>query len=205
MVEQIVNGGFETGSDTSHAPPWVLSGPLRDNSTSHTGTWSVNIYSQQAYQSIGNIPVNNMTHFNLWAKMSAGNDPNTYVRVTYSDATHTDVSLSNIGIAWAQKDILGYLTAGKIVTQIFLQGGTTQPCWVDDVSMDAPNSPSPSFIGGGPKNLGFMWFLLSVASSGYTTLQTRMRNMSIKPALQHLTTHLYQLYPCQSPQNNLVL
>lgn len=178
-----MNGGFETGADTSHAPPWTLSGAIRDNSTAHTGTWSINIYSQQAYQMLNNVPVNNMTHFTLYAKMSAGNDPNTYVRIYYSDSSHTDVSLSGIGTVWAQKNILAALTAGKLVTEIFLQGGTTQPCWIDDVSLDSPSQ----FGGGGhPKNLGFLWFLLSVASESHTRLHKPQRNKPITPALQRL-------------------
>ena len=187
MVEQIKNGGFEDAS------VWVLTGILRDNTKAHTGTWSVNVYSGYATQSIGNIPVNSMVHFTLYAEMPSGNDPNTYVRITYSDATYTDVSLSGIGITWAQKNILASLTAGKTVTQIKLQGGTTQPCWIDDVSLDSPSPPAVT--GGGPKNLGFLWFLLSVSSRSQSLPTQLFQRKATIPTSTRLIARRIPFFP----------
>jgi hypothetical protein len=135
--QQIVNGGFETSPPT--APPWVLTGIQAVAQYPHAGTYSLMVYSGYGTQTIKNIPVNSMVSFSIWAVMKSGNDPNCYVRITYSDATYTDVSLSGVGTNYVQKNILSVLTAGKIVVQIKLQGGTTQPCWVDDASLSAPS------------------------------------------------------------------
>lgn len=131
--EQVVNGGFEstggwTGGDSQ---TWTL--------LAHTGIHSAAVYSINLVQTFATpIPVSNIASLSFYAVNYNSATPHTeYIRVTYSDATYSDIafSLTSIVNAWQSFSIAGSLSAGKSVSSITFLADDNLFYLVDDVSL----------------------------------------------------------------------
>jgi len=130
--EQIVNGGFETGD----LPPWEAKYNYVTDRYAHTGTYSCYItYAGWTKQTVS-IPVNCIKSFTLWA-YNEFDDRDAYVRVIahYTDDTSDEHEFMETRLAWAQFDMLPYLTAGKTIDYIRIQVSGDVGSYVDDVSL----------------------------------------------------------------------
>ena len=119
MVERILNGGWEDQWDN-----WVHSNFTMSSADPHGGIYHLWGYSLAAYVEqtlVSPVAVDEVLSFVIWAKCGgySGAKPTFTLEVYYDDATNSSDNIE-MGQAWTEYDLSGYLTAGKTIEKIKL-------------------------------------------------------------------------------------
>jgi len=133
MTEALVNG------DCENEIGWIFGSPNSSyyGSDGHSPTHSIYTYSDGVgfYQAL-DIPVNEVNSFTFWIKYAWGGSAGFYIIVTYTDDTHTDITVTENPASWTQVNYTASLTAGKTISEIRFWSSTGNPLIVDDFSLD---------------------------------------------------------------------
>lgn len=144
-IEQITNGGFETGDLTD----WTPAGPgtVEVVAVPHSGTYSCFTGSFPSSASIAqdiqtlkghSVPVSKIQSFSLWAYQAGGPTQNFQVIVTYTDnSTSNKIFHIPDQFVWDEIDMLSVFTAGKNVSQIQILNNqsNSENTYFDDISL----------------------------------------------------------------------
>jgi hypothetical protein len=143
-TEQIVNGGFESGSTG-----WVLYGSSSVIGTDyHSGSHCLHAvttgFGHRCVQTLNNhIAGTAVISLTVWGKKTAGGDnPSTGILVViqYTDTTEDECFYDFQGSGWEEFDVTSYVDVSKTIQAIcvspkYQQQGTTLTCLIDDVSL----------------------------------------------------------------------
>ena len=136
--EQLINGGFEAGSNYG-IPYWEYYGYSISTSDPHTGLQCISIYPSGWIEQelVEPLPVSCVDSITCWAKGGVGNFVEVIVTVTYTDddtSQDTKTTINDEGL-WEQL-IFGNLTTGKTIKKIKFNGANSyNPHRLDDCSL----------------------------------------------------------------------
>jgi len=132
--EQIVNGGFEDGGEIDF-PPWT-GNFSKSTQYAHAGTYSVYGANANMQQDLAvAMPVSYLTSLSFWTISPFGTSGEAYIRIIYTDATYTDITITKTD-SWAETSVTASdLTAGKTIASIYFFNAYESPMWIDDVSL----------------------------------------------------------------------
>jgi hypothetical protein len=140
VANQIVNAGFETG-DTTGWTNLAINGQIIAVNP-HSGTYCAQIYPSGGREGDQTLPsaiaVSVITALTVWYRQGILNQ--SYMVITYDDATQTNVGTTDTSGNWAQLDALSSLTTGKKVSNVKLLGGSVGQSYWDDVVLNAPST-----------------------------------------------------------------